>query len=185
MQDERMLAERMVMDLRDLRERMAALRKRLPEVTEGMTELAEPFTPEAELAVALEGTVLDLGPWIERLEAAMAVTPERLREEWERARRPLPLGDLSGQAAAPPLDLARFSEAVRRAIYEDVLRSRFQPGLPVPTLDDFELQVFYLHGRWMVIYRKLWEIPTPGSDIPRELLVVGLNERSEPTYVAI
>jgi hypothetical protein len=178
-------AGRMTGELRDLRERMAALRKRLPEVTEGMTELAEPYTPEAELAVALEGAVLDLGPWIERLEEAMDATPERLREDWERARRPLPAGDLPREPVPRQLDLDRFSEAVRQAIYEDVVRSRFRPAPSSLTPDDFELQVVYVGGRWMVTYRKLWEIPTQGSDVRRELLVVGLNERSEPIYVAV
>jgi|GEM_PF-1667878 len=172
-------------ELRHLRERAAALRKRLPEVTDGMTELAEPYTTEAELAVALEGAVLDLGPWIERLEEAMAATPERLREDWERARRPLPAGDLPPETAPLTLDLERFSEAARRAIYEDVVRSRFRSGPSSPAPDDFEIQVVYFYGRWMVLYRKLWEIPPPGSDVPRELLVVGLNERREPTYLAV
>jgi hypothetical protein len=172
-------------DLSEIRERIAALRKRLPELTEEMTELIEPYTPEAELAVALEGAALDLGPWIERLEEAMAATPERLREDWERARRPLPPGGLPREAAPSPLDLERFSEGTRRAIYEDAVRSRFRPGPSSPTPDDFELQVVYFYGRWMVIYRKLGEIPPPGSDIPRELLIVGLNERREPTYVAV
>src|SRR5689334_21850556 len=81
-------ADEIAGELRDLRERLAVLRKRLPEVTEAMTELTEPYTPEAELAVALEGTALDLGPWIERLEEAMTATPERLREDWERAPWP-------------------------------------------------------------------------------------------------
>jgi len=178
-------AERVVSDLRGLRERMAALRKRLPEVTEEMTELIEPYTPEAELAVALEGAVLDLGPWIERLEEALAVTPERLREDWERARQPLPARGPAREAAPSPPELERFSEAARRAIYEDVVRNRFRPAPSSLTPDDFELQVVYVHGRWMVSYRKLWESPTQGADIPRELLIVGLNERSEPTYVAV
>jgi hypothetical protein len=185
MREERMLAERMVRDLRDLRERMAALRKRLPEVTEGMTELTEPYTPEAELAVALEAAVLDLGPWVERLEESLAVTPERLLQDWERARQPLPMAAPAHGAAPSPPDLERFSEAARRAIYEDVVRSRFRPTPSSLTPDDFEIQVIYFFGRWMVIYRKLWELPTQGTEAPRELLLVGLNERSEPTYVAV
>jgi hypothetical protein len=177
-------ARQLLADLRDLRERAAALRRRLPEIPAAMTELAEPFTPEADLSVALEGIALDLGPLIERLEGASAATPDRLREEWERARQPLPAGDLPGRRR-PRLDLERFSEAARRAIYDDVVRSRFQPYPSPQMVDDFELQVVYLFGRWLVIYRKLMEAAEPAAPSAPELLVVGLNERREPTYLAI
>ena len=65
------------------------------------------------------------------------------------------------------------------------MRSRFQPGASAFTPDDFELQVLYLLGRWLVAYRKLPEASTHGSPSPRELLVVGTNERSEPVYLAV
>jgi len=164
--------------LRGLRERVSALRRRLPEIPDKMLEQAEPYSAEAELAVALEGVELDLAPLIQRLEAAAAVTPERLRADWERGRQDRP-------AAAPRVDLHRFSEGARRTIYEDVVRSRFQPGSAALTPDDVELQVLYLLGRWLVAYRKLPEVSTPGSPSPRELLVVGTNERSEPVYLAV
>jgi hypothetical protein len=175
-------AGQLVVDLRALRERVSALRRRLPEIPDEMLEQAEPYSAEAELTVALEGAALDLGPLIQRLEEAVAVTPERLRADWERGRQ-------EGPAAAPQVDLRRFSEGARRTIYEDVVRSRFQPGSSaapselVP--DDLELQVMYLLGRWLVVYRKLSEVPTPGSLSPQELLVVGTNERSEPVYLAV
>jgi len=171
-------AGQLVVDLRGLWERASALRRRLPEIPDEMLEQAEPYSAEAELAVALEGVALDLAPLIQRLEAAAAVTPERLRGDWERARRDVPAG-------APRVDLRRFSEGARRTIYEDVVRSRFQPGPAALTPDDFELQVLYLLGRWLVVYRKLSEAATPGSLSPQELLVVGTNERSEPVYLAV
>ncbi|HEY0511126.1 MAG TPA: hypothetical protein VGH73_04440 [Thermoanaerobaculia bacterium] len=177
-------AQQLLVGLRDLRERTVALRRRLPEVPAAMTELAEPYTPAADLAVALEGLALDLGPLIERLETAAAVTPERLRREWRRARRPLPAGDLPGRQGRG-LDLQRFSEAARRAIYDDVVRSRFQPPASARTVDDFELQVVYLFGRWLVLYRKLWDAAEPAAASAQELLVVGLNERREPVYHAV
>lgn len=80
--------QRLIGDLRAVWKRTTVLRDRLPEVTDAMVELAEPFTPEAEMAMALEGVALDLEPLPQRLEEAAAVTPEQLREEWERARRP-------------------------------------------------------------------------------------------------
>jgi hypothetical protein len=180
-------AGQLLAGLHDLRERAAALRRRLPEIPAAMTELAEPYTPEADLAVALEGVALDLEPLIERMEAASAATPDRLREEWERARQPLPAGDLP-ERRRPRLDLERFSEAARRAIYDDVVRSRFQPDPSPRTADDFELQVVYLFGRWLVIYRNLLEAAeTAASSAPpaQELFVVGLDERREPTYLAV
>jgi hypothetical protein len=164
--------------LRGLGERISALRLRLPEIPDAMLEQAAPYSPEAELAVALEGVALDLPPLIQRLEAAVAATPERLRADWESARRDAPAG-------AARLDLRRFSEGARRAIYEDVVRSRFQPGPSAFTPDDFELQVLYLLDRWLVVYRKLWETTDPDSPSPRELLVVSTNELSEPVYLAV
>ncbi len=171
-------AGQIVAALRGLRERVSALRRRLPEIPDAMLEQAEPYSTEAELAVALEGVALDLAPLIQRLEEAAAVTPERLRADWEVARRDAPAG-------GPQVDLRRFSEGARRTIYEDVVRSRFQPGPSTFTPDDLELQVMYLLGRWLVVYRKLSENSTPGSPSPQELLVVGTNERSEPVYLAV
>jgi hypothetical protein len=69
-----------------------------------------------------------------------------------------------------------------------VVRSRFQPDPSPRTADDFELQVVYLFGRWLVIYRNLLEAAeTAASSAPpaQELLVVGLDERREPTYLAV
>src|SRR5436305_13339074 len=82
--------ERILASLREVRERSAGLRRRLPDVADAMLDLAAPFTPEAELAVALEGLALDLAPLIERLEPAAAATPERLRADREAARRSRP-----------------------------------------------------------------------------------------------
>jgi hypothetical protein len=174
-------AQRILDGLREVREGCAVLRRRLPEVADAMLDLHVPYTPEAELAVALEGVALDLGPLIERLEAGTTATPERLRADWQEARRAL----AEDEGLAPRLDLERFSEAARRAIYEDVVRSRFDLGPSPLTPDDFELQVVYLFGRWMVVYRKLWEVSDPLAPRPQGLLMVGLDERSKPTYLTV
>jgi hypothetical protein len=173
--------ERILDGLREIWERSAGLRRRLPDVTDAMLDLETPFTPEAELAVALEGLALDLAPLIERLETAAAATPERLRADWEAARR----SRAEDEGLAPRVDLERFSEAARRAIYEDVVRSRFDLGPSPLTPDDFELQVVYLFDRWLVIYRKLWEASDPLAPPPQGLLVVGVDERSRPTYLTL
>jgi hypothetical protein len=65
-QDATREAGQLLAGLHDLRERAAALRRRLPEIPAAMTELTEPYTPEADLAVALEGVALDLEPLIAR-----------------------------------------------------------------------------------------------------------------------
>jgi hypothetical protein len=174
-------AQRILDGLREVWERSVALRRRLPEVTDAMLDLEVPYTPEAELAVALEGVALDLAPLIERLEAGSTATPERLRADWQEARRSL----AEDEGLVPRLDLERFSEAARRAIYEDVVRSRVDLGPSPLTPDDFELQVVYLFGRWMVVYRKLWEVSDPLAPPPRVLLMVGLDERSKPTYLTV
>ena len=173
--------KRLLDGLREIRERSAVLRRRLPEVTDAMLDLEEPYAAGAELAVALEGLALDLAPLIERLETAAAATPERLRAEWEAERR----SAAEEEGLRPPLDLETFSEAARRAIYEDVVRSRFDLGPSPLTPDDFELQVVYLFDRWLVIYRKLWEVSDPLAPPPQALLVVGLDERSHPTYLTV
>jgi hypothetical protein len=173
--------ERILDSLREVRERSAGLRRRLPDVADAMLDLEAPFTPEAELAVALEGLALDLAPLIERLETAAAATPERLRADWEAAR----LSRAEDEGLALRVDLERFSEAARRAIYEDVVRSRFDLGPSPLTPDDFELQVVYLFDRWLVIYRKLWEASDPLAPPPQGLLIVGVDERSRPTYVTL
>ncbi len=177
--------ERILKGLREMRERSAALQRRLPEVTDAMLDLEEPYTLEAELALALEGLALDLPPLIERLESAAAATPERLRAEWEEARRSLAGAAPAAASGLGGLDLERFSEAARRAIYEDVARSRFDLGPSPLTPDDFELQVLYLFDRWLVVYRKLWEVSDPLAPPPQGLLVVGVDERSQPTYLTL
>jgi hypothetical protein len=174
-------AGRILENLREARERSAGLRRRLPEVADAMLDLEVPYTPEAELALALEGVALDLAPLIERLEVGSTATPEKLLAEWQEARRARAEDD----TLAPRLDLGRFSELARRAIYEDVVRSRFDLGPSPLRPDDFELQVVYLFGRWMVVYRKLWEVADPLTPPPQGLLMVGLDERSRPTYLTV
>lgn len=173
--------ERLLASLQEVRESSISLRRRLPEVTDAMLDLEVPYTLGAELAVALEGVALDLAPLIERLETVATATPERLRADWEEARRARD----EDEDLMPRLDLERFSEAARRAIYQDVVRSRFDLGPSALTPDDFELQVVYLFGRWLVIYRKLWEVSDPLAPPPQGLLMVGLDERSRPTYLTL
>jgi hypothetical protein len=174
-------AGRILEGLREAWERSAALRRRLPEVADAMLDLEVPYTPEAELALALEGVALDLAPLIERLEVGSTATPEKLLAEWEEARH----ARAEDEILAPRLNLGRFSELARRAIYEDVVRSRFYLGPSPLRPDDLELQVVYLFGRWMVVYRKLWEVSDPLAPPPQGLLMVGLDERSRPTYLTV
>ncbi|HVR95225.1 MAG TPA: hypothetical protein VMW27_01330 [Thermoanaerobaculia bacterium] len=65
-----------------------------------------------------------------------------------------------------PLDLTRYSEATRRALYERIIAIQFTPHPDDPedapsTLDPDEagLTVFYLFGRWFAYWR---DEPLPG-----------------------
>ena len=63
--------------------------------------------------------------------------------------------------AIPDLDQAPYSEALRRALYDAVVRIQFpaepEPEETVPTYspDDGQLTVFYAWGRWFAVWRDL------------------------------
>jgi hypothetical protein len=121
----------------------------------------------------------DLDSAIQRLESAVAATPESLRLSWEQARQPLP-------ELRPKVDPRRFSEENRRAIYEDFLASRLAQLPNHMTPDDLEVQVLHLFGRWLVTYRKLSEIE--GENLgtsARELVLVDADESQEPIYTRL
>lgn len=66
--------------------------------------------------------------------------------------------------ASPP-DLTRFSEGLRRRLYDQVAESHFdQPGTG-PTPDQAMLQVFYIAGRWFAG----WVDPDAPSGAPDHL----------------
>jgi hypothetical protein len=54
-----------------------------------------------------------------------------------------------------PVDLDRFSEALRRWLYDRVVQIQFSPSdsTSTATPDDAELQVICLVGRWFAIWR--------------------------------
>lgn len=56
---------------------------------------------------------------------------------------------------ATPLDLDRFSEALRRWLYDRVVQIQFSPSdsTSTATPDDAGLQVISLVGRWFAIWR--------------------------------
>jgi|SRR4051794_20876751 hypothetical protein len=179
-EDLRPKIEQIVESLREMQEEIVELRQRLPDTPDAMLRLEQPYNLEAELLAALEVVVHDdLDNAIRRLETAAAATPESLRLDWERAREPLP-------ELRPKIDSHRFSEEDRRAIYEDFLANRFAQLPAHLSPDDFEVQVLHLFGRWMVTYRKLWESHDEAAGpSPRELLIVGSGEGSEPVYTPV
>jgi hypothetical protein len=70
-----------------------------------------------------------------------------------------------------PLDLSRYSEATRRALYDRIVEMQFTPEdlansknpedvwTPTQTPDEAGLTVFYLFGRWFAFWR---DVPEPG-----------------------
>jgi hypothetical protein len=74
-------------ELAILETRLRSMVASLPEVTDAMMAREVPYSVEAMARGALEVLLTDdLGPAIRRLEEAARLTPEILREEWERER---------------------------------------------------------------------------------------------------
>ena len=65
------------------------------------------------------------------------------------------------------LDLARFSEVLRRRLYDQVAETQFDSIDPGPTPDQAMLQVFYVAGRWFAG----WLDPGAPSGAPDHLRV--------------
>lgn len=66
------------------------------------------------------------------------------------------------QSKLIPLDLSRYTESVRRELYDRVVQHLWTPLAPgdyVPayTPDACALTVMYTHGRWIVTYMDLEE----------------------------
>lgn len=63
--------------------------------------------------------------------------------------------------AIPDLDHAPYSEALRRTLYEAVVRIQFtadpETGNPAPTYspDESQLVIFYAWGRWFAVWLNL------------------------------
>ena len=69
------------------------------------------------------------------------------------------------------LDLSRYSEATRRALYDRIVEIQFTPEdatsgkdpeddwIPTQTPDEAGLTVFYLFGRWFAFWL---DVPEPG-----------------------
>lgn len=172
--------ERLIGNLDGMQKEVGLLRQRLRDTPDAMLLLDQPYDLEAELLAALEVIAHDdLDKAIQRLKAVAAATPESLRLDWEQARQPLP-------EPRPKIDSSRFSEEDRRAIYEDFLTHHFARLPAHISPDDFEVQVLHLFGRWMVTYRRLWEMQEESAGpAPRELLIVQPGEGLEPVYTAV
>ena len=74
------------------------------------------------------------------------------------------------QTKRPPLDLGRYSEQIRRALYDLVVEMQFSPiegagpdDYPGPsyTPDEAQLEVFYLCSRWFATWINLDEKDPP------------------------
>jgi len=72
-------------DLARGEERLREVLRSVPEVPDAVASHEEPYTVEAEIRATLEVVLADdLAPALRRLSRVVEVTPEELREEWER-----------------------------------------------------------------------------------------------------
>ena len=87
------------------------------------------------------------------------------------------------QSIAPDFD--RFSEALRRRLYERVVEIQFRPGEDAPyTPDEAGLQVVCFGGRWFA----LWTDPEEPPAVPaRQRVQIVRIERSpgDPAEIAL
>lgn len=58
---------------------------------------------------------------------------------------------------SPELDLTRFSESTRRALYDWIVRIQFGGGGEARAPDDSGLQVVFFAGRWFATWNDLEE----------------------------
>jgi hypothetical protein len=78
-----------------------------------------------------------------------------------------------------PLDLDRFSEALRRWLYDQVVQIQFgrSDGAVPYDPDAAGLQVLCLGGRWFAIWRDLEEPPTAPERL--RLQIVGIRASAD------
>jgi hypothetical protein len=80
----------------------------------------------------------------------------------------------------PPLDLARYTEATRRALYDRLVRIQFTTALDSEDAaqdpDAAELTVFHLFGRWFAHWR---DVPEPG--LPSWRLIELVRIQADPS----
>jgi hypothetical protein len=87
-----------------------------------------------------------------------------------------------------PLDLTRYSEATRRALYDRIVAIQFTPQesapgkdledvwTPTQTPDEAGLTVLYLFGRWFAFWH---EVPEPGLPEARRTEIVRIQASSD------
>lgn len=99
----------------------------------------------------------------------------------------------SQQSTAPPLDLDRYSEAVRRRLYDLIQAAEFTSRVdaddpekdyePLYSAEDARLSVFYLAGRWFARWNRL-EVPNHEPQAKQvELLRVKLSDENPLGYM--
>jgi hypothetical protein len=89
------------------------------------------------------------------------------------------------EPAPAPLDLAHYSEATRRALYDLAVAEYFTARreddgevlAPLYTPEQAGLEVLFLYGRWLVTWWKLEEPTEAPEGERRELLLVEPDPR--------
>lgn len=95
-----------------------------------------------------------------------------------------------------PFDLSRFSESIRRRLYDRIVEIQFPPPDPSEPValedlhraahkpDEAQLQVVFLFGRWFAFWRNLEE-PEPLPERLRVELVRIEVSREKPADVTL
>jgi hypothetical protein len=90
-----------------------------------------------------------------------------------------------------PLDLSRYSETTRRALYDRIVTIQFTPENPATTShpedvwtpsltpDEAGLTVFYLFGRWFAVWREAEEPGMPESRLTEMVRIQSASDTPE------
>jgi len=92
---------------------------------------------------------------------------------------------MSDQGKSIPFDLTRYTETLRRELYERVVAlvwTKEAPDDHVPsfTPDEAGLMIFYLYGRWFAVWADL-EANGPGS-VERKTELVRVQQSADTRY---
>ena len=77
-----------------------------------------------------------------------------------------------------PLDLDRFSETLRRRLYDRVAQIQFSPPDSTPTPDEAGLQIVWAWGRWLALWMDPEEPPTVPASLRFHVVRIGVSHEN-------
>lgn len=91
---------------------------------------------------------------------------------------------MSDLTATAPFDLTRFSEVIRRRLYDRITQIQFlRPGNAY-TPDEARLQVVYLAGRWFAVWVDLNEPAELPEHLRFRIMRIGASQ-AEPEAIEL